>query len=496
MIDLNNATLGSLPSAVQRFSYDRSAVTAGIVHLSVGNFHRAHQAWYLDRLLGLPGNERWGLCGVGLIDDATERLKTVTFPQQDNLYTLTQYPPEGEEQVQVIGSIVDYLFAPGGSEEVLAKLSHPAIRIVSMTITEGGYNQDKRTGEYRLDAPATMAELKTPRAPRSAFGFIVEALRRRREAGTAPFTVLSCDNLRNNGAVARSAVLSHAKALDPELGRWIEANVTFPSSMVDRITPAVLKADAERINHACGVADRLPVFSEDFAQWVVEDKFCNGRPPLELVDVQMVDDVHPYELAKVRLLNASHSMLAYPGQLAGLTQVNQALAEPLIRRLLEEFMEQDVIVHLRAPPGMDLHAYKDKLLARFSNPAIGDQLARISSDGAAKLPVFLGSTTSEVISAGGDMRRIALGLACFVRYLGGVDDNGKAFQPFEPNLDPADKALALDDDPRAALRMSLLHGFGITEDGPFAETFIRLRTDLAEKGALATLAGVLDQPSL
>ena len=494
MIDLNKATFGSLPAGMQRFTYDRSVVTAGIVHLSVGNFHRAHQAWYIDRLLALPGNERWGLCGVGLIDDATERLKTITFPQQDDLYTLTQYPPEGKELHQVIGSIVEYMFAPDSQEEVLAKLSNPAIRIVSMTITEGGYNQDKRTGDYRLDAPATVAELANPHAPRSAFGFIVEALRRRRDAGIAPFTVLSCDNLRNNGGVARSAVLSHAMALDSELGRWIEANVTFPSCMVDRITPAVSKEDAERINDSCGVVDLLPVFSEDFAQWVVEDNFCNGRPPFELVDVQMVDDVHPYELAKVRLLNASHSMLAYPGQLAGLVQVNQALAEPLIRRLLDGFMEQDVIVHLTTPPGMDLHAYKEKLLARFSNPAVGDQLARITSDGASKLPVFLGSTISDVIGAGGDVRRLAFGLACFVRYLGGVDDNGKSFRPFEPNLDPADQALALDADPRAPLRMSMLHEFGITENGPFAEAFVRLRAELAEKGVLATLAGVVDQP--
>lgn len=494
MIDLNNATVDSLPSGVRHFGYDRGAVTAGIVHLSVGNFHRAHQAWYIDRLLALPGNAHWGLCGVGLIDDASERLKAVAFPQQDDLYTLTQFPPQGDERHQVIGSIVDYMFAPTSSAQVLAKLSDPAIRIVSMTITEGGYNQDKRTGEYRLDAPVTVAELADPGAPRTAFGFIVEALRRRRDAGTAPFTVLSCDNLRNNGGVARAAVLSHAKALDPELGAWIETNVTFPSCMVDRITPAVRKEDAERINDRSGVVDLLPVFSEDFAQWVVEDNFCNGRPPLELVDVQMVDDVHPYELAKVRLLNASHSMLAYPGQLAGFAQVSQALAEPLIRRLLDVFMEQDVIVHLTAPPGMDLHAYKEKLLDRFSNPSVGDQLARITSDGAAKLPVFLGSTVNDVISTGGDVRRLAFGLACFVRYLGGVDDNGKSFQPFEPNLDPVDKALALDADPYAGLRMSILHGFGITKDGPFAETFVRLRAEIAEKGVLATLAGVLDQP--
>lgn len=495
MIELNGRALDRLPPGIQGISYDRTAVTPGILHLSVGNFHRAHEAWYIDRLLSLPGNQDWGLCGVGLLDNPTERLKVATFPQQDNLYTLSQYPPEGKPVYQVIGSIVEYIFAPDAVETVLARLIDPAIRIVSMTITEGGYNVDK-AGRYLLGAAPVAAELRDPSRPITAFGYIVEGLRRRRAAGIAPFTVMSCDNLHGNGDVARHAVLSHATALDPELAHWIGTNVTFPNAMVDRITPAVLKEDADRINAECGVLDALPVYSEAFAQWVIEDDFCNGRPSFELAGVQMVDDVHLYELAKVRMLNGSHAMLGYPAQLAGLHTVNEALAQPLIRQLLERFMEHDVMVHLEEPPGMDLRAYKSSLLGRFSNPAIGDQLPRITADSAAKLPIYLGGTFASVLAAGADHRRLAFLLACFIRYLGGCDDNGRHFSPIEPHLAAEDLALARDADPRAALRMTMLTGFGISEHGEFADTFLALRAAMERRGTLAVLREVLAEAAL
>ncbi|CAI9119459.1 mannitol dehydrogenase family protein [Brytella acorum] len=444
MIDLNSATLAEIPPRTRRFAYDRSHVRAGIVHLSVGNFHRAHQAWYIDRLLEQAGQESWGIVGVGLLDDANERLKIEAFPAQDDLYTLTRYAPDGTSAHQVIGSLVDYLFAPRDTAAVLDLMSDPSIRIVSMTITEGGYNQDSRTGGYDLSNPVTQAELAAPHAPKSAFGYIVEALRRRRDAGLPPFTVLSCDNLRDNGVVAHTAVLGHARALDVGLADWIEANVTFPSCMVDRITPAVLKPDADRVNEECGVHDRLPVISEDFAQWVIEDRFCQGRPPLEIVGAQLVDDVHPYELAKVRMLNASHSMLAYPGQLAGLESVRDAVEHPLIHKLVHDFMTFDVMPILSAPKGMDLGRYRDTILARFSNPRVGDRLSRITGDGASKLPTFLLPTLATILEKGGETRRLAFCIACFLRYLGGQDDRGEAFDPFEPHLDVTARALGRD----------------------------------------------------
>ena len=462
--------------------------------MTVGNFHRAHQAWYLDRLFAEPGSDatEWGLCGVGLIDDAPERAKKAAFPRQDNLYTLTLCAPDAPPEHQVVGSIIEYLFAPDDPEAVVERMADPAIRIVSMTITEGGYNQDKRTGAYRLDAPVTVAELAEPERPRSAFGFIVAALRRRRERGVAPFTVLSCDNLRNNGDVARSGVLTHARALDGELAAFIEAEVAFPSSMVDRITPATLPADAERLNAATGVADLLPIFAEDFAQWVIEDRFCNGRPPLERVGAQMVGDVHPYELAKVRMLNGSHMLIGYAGQLAGHARVDEAMREPLIRGLVERFMTTDVIPLLQAPPGMALAAYRDKLVSRFANPSIGDQTARLSGDSAAKLPVYILPTLHEVLERGADHRRLAFALAAFLRYLGGVDDRGTRYQPFEPNLEPADLALALDGDARAALRMTCLQGFGLAENDGFVADLLRYRAAIAASGTLPVLAELLD----
>lgn len=442
MIALSTRTLPEIPAGVEVFSYDRERLEPGIVHLSVGNFHRAHQCWYIDRLLHEPGNSHWALCGVGLIDDATERLKLEAFPAQNDLYTLTRYAPDGSCSHQVIGAIVAYLFAPADPEAVLERMADPNTRIVSMTITEGGYNQDHATGAYRLDDATTRAELADPARPRTAFGYIVEALRRRRAAGTAPFTVMSCDNLRDNGLVTRHSVLSHTRALDPDLAAWIEAHVSFPSTMVDRITPAVLKEDAERINAACGVVDRLPVVSEEFAQWVIEDNFVNGRPALETVGAQLVPDVHPYELAKTRMLNASHSMLAYPGQLAGLQTVRDAITQEDIAQLVEMFMSRDVIPYLTAPPGMELEAYRDLIIARFGNPAVGDRLARITGDGASKLPTFIAPSWNALVEAGKDVHRIAFVLACFIRYLRGRTDQDLAFTPFEPALPETQRHLA------------------------------------------------------
>ncbi|WP_158513574.1 mannitol dehydrogenase family protein [Kozakia baliensis] len=489
MIDLNNNTLSQLPPQTKRFPYDRSKVRAGIVHLSVGNFHRAHQCWYMDQLLAQPGYENWGFCGIGLLDDATERLKTEAFPAQDDLYTLTRYDTDGSAQHQVIGSIVEYLFAPPEPETILGRLSDPAIRIVSMTITEGGYNQEPGTGAYRLDNPLTKAELADPSHPRSAFGYIVEALRRRRDAGGKAFTVLSCDNLRDNGVITRNAVLTHAHALDADLAVWIEANVTFPSSMVDRITPAVHKEDADRVNAECGVHDLLPVISEEFAQWVIEDHFSDGRPDLDKVGVQFVKDVHPYELAKVRMLNASHSMLAYPGQLAGLSEVKQAIDQPLIHRLVDDFMTHDVIPILKQPEGMDLNAYKNKIIARFSNPKVGDRLARITGDGGSKLPTFIAPTLQIVAERGGDLRRIAFCIACFIRYLRGVDDKGQRFEPFEPHLDAQQRALA--NDPKTALKMEMFKDFGLEEQPELPALISDYDAAMQKHGTLAVLEEVL-----
>lgn len=487
MVALDGTTLTGLPERIARPAYDRRGVVPGIAHFSVGNFHRAHQALYLDRCLARPGQEGWGICGIGVVDSASERSKAASFAKQDGLYTLTSFPPQGEPTSAVIGSIVEYLFAPADPAAVLARLADPAIRIVSMTITEGGYNTDEATGRFRLDAPDIVHDLANPEAPRTVFGFMAEALARRRARGIPPFTVLSCDNLRHNGDVVRHAILAFADARDSGLGQWIDAHVSFPNCMVDRITPAVTPDDVRRLNGLNGIEDEIPVFAEDFVQWVVEDRFCNGRPALEEVGVQFTDDVAAYEQIKLRMLNASHVMLSYPGLLGGYRLVHEAMADPRILRLLRTFLDRDVIPLLDPPPGMSLDRYRDRVLERFSNPAINDQLLRLASDSGSKIPVFLGDTIRECLDRDGDHRRLAFMLAAFARHLGGIDDKGDGFMPQEPHLTAADLALASDPDPAAPLRMGAFKGLGLEGSASFVESFTRYRAMISAKGALETL---------
>jgi mannitol-1-phosphate/altronate dehydrogenase len=491
MVPLNRATLGSLPARVARPAYDRGRVGPGIAHLGVGNFHRAHQAAYLDRCLALPGHEGWGVLGVDVIDGPAERARAAALARQDGLYTLTLFPPRGEPSSAVVGSLVGHLHAPADPAAAVARLADPAVRIVTMTITEGGYNLDEATGAFRLDAPEVTHNLAGPEAPRTAFGLIAAAMARRRAAGVPPFAVLSCDNLRHNGEVARRAVLAFAGALDPGLAGWIAGEADFPSCMVDRITPAVGPGDVRRLNALAGVADEAPVFAEDFAQWVVEDRFRAGRPRLEEAGVLFTGDVGPYELVKLRMLNAAHSVLAYPALLGGHRLVHEAVADRRVLGLLRAFLDRDVIPLLgaSAPPGMALDRYRDLVLERFANPAVGDQTARLAADGGAKIPVFLGDTLKGCLDRGRDHRRLAMALAAFARYLaGGPDDAGARVEPREPHLTGADLALARDPaDPAAALRIGPLRALGLEGSPAFAASFVRCRAAIAERGALGAL---------
>ena len=487
MVALSNATLDQLPDRIGRPEYRRQEVRAGIAHLSVGNFHRAHQAVYLDRCLAMGGQDDWGIVGIGLVDSPAERAKAEGLQRQDGLYTLSVFPPEGQPTSRVIGSIVDYVFAPAEPADALARLCDPSIRIVSMTITEGGYNTDDKTGAFRLEATDIQHDLRHPEKPKTAFGFIVHALARRRSEGTAPFTVLSCDNLQHNGDVARKAVTAFAQAHDPELASWIKADIAFPNCMVDRITPAVLPADIVRLNDLTGIDDQVPVFAEDFIQWVVEDRFCNGRPRLEEAGVQFTQDVAAYEQIKLRILNASHIMLSYPGQLGGYRFVHEAMADPRIERLLRTFLDRDVIPFLQAPADMPLDRYRDIVLARFANPAINDQNARLTSDSGSKIPVFLGETLRTCLADRRDHRRLAFMLAGFARYIGGVDDQGRAFDPQEPHLDALDRALVHEADPAAPLHMSTLKPLALDAYPDFVRAFTEFRVRIAELGVLRAL---------
>ncbi|GBQ96949.1 mannitol dehydrogenase [Gluconacetobacter liquefaciens] len=483
---------GAVPPAVLVPSYDRAAVRPGIAHLSVGNFHRAHQAVYIDRVLARPGNAQWGILGIGVMDDAHERAKAESLLAQHGLYTLTECPADAPDSVRFVGSIVEYLHAPDDRAAAIHRLADPAIRIVSLTVTEGGYYIDA-DGRFQLDHPAIAEDLARP-VPHTVFGLVTEALRLRRDAGTGPFTILSCDNLPHNGHVARTAFLTWARARDAVLADWIEAHVTFPSTMVDRITPGVGPLDITRLDTGSGVDDRVPVFCEDFIQWVIEDKFCAGRPPLEEVGVLFTGDVTPYEQVKLRMLNASHSMLGLPGMLMGYRVVSDIMHNPDVVALLEHYLAQDAEPLLQAPPGMELRAYAAQLLRRFSNVAISDQLPRIASDSASKLPVFVRPTAEGTLARGADAARIAFLLSCFAEYLRGHDDTGATYELQEPHLSPEDLALAADEDPAKALDMSVFAGWGLRDHPTFVDLFTQTRTFLRAGGTRACLRALVSPP--
>ena len=399
MKQLGKDTLGGLPAGVGLPLYLDDELGIGIVHFGVGNFHRSHQAMYLDRLMNTGLAREWAISGVGLLErDAGMR---DALGRQDGLYTLTLRRPDGSNDFAVIGSIREYLFAPEQPERLLERLAAPETRIVSLTVTEGGYVFDPTTGRLPEHDPLVVEEVAGGlTAPRTAFGWIVAALRERRARGIAPFTVLSCDNIQGNGHVARGSVEGVARLVDPELADWIAASVAFPSTMVDRITPVTTQADIDRVETELGVHDAWPVASEPFAQWVVEDVFPSGRPPWEQVGADLVDDIEPYEAIKLRLLNASHQALAYIGQLLGYEYVHEAVADPRIAACLRAYMEQEAVPTLEVPVGFDLPAYIDQLFVRFGNPQVRDTLARLSVDASNRIPKFLVPVLLDRVEAG------------------------------------------------------------------------------------------------
>ncbi|MEW1681726.1 mannitol dehydrogenase family protein [Streptomyces sp. NPDC093594] len=449
--------------------YDRSAVTPGIAHIGVDNFHRVHQAVYLDELLARRTSQHgWGILGVELLGNDRTAQRAAALNRQDNLYSHTVFHPDGRREWRVVGSIVDYLHGPDDPGAVVRALSEPDIKVVGLTITEGGYQLDTDTGEFRLGEPETVADLARAH-PRTTFGVITAALRARRDAGTGPFTVLSCDNLPDNGAAARAATLGFAEAVDPRLAHWIERNVTFPSSMVDRIAPAVDNATRQNLNVVTGLPDGAPVFSEAYCQWVVEDEFCAGRPAWEDVGVEMRADVSAFVTVKQRLLNATHSMLAYPALLAGHTYIHEAAADPLLRELARTFMVDDVTPWLRPPQGVSLPSYARQVLTRFANSALPDTVARVAGDGAAKLPAFV-QATADALLRWGDVRRLALLVATFRDYTNARNAQGEELA-HEPNLHERDWQLLNSTDPLDALRAGPFQPWGLAGHTAFVEAY-------------------------
>lgn len=488
MTALSNATLAQSGPAVDVPRYDRSALRGGIVHFGVGNFHRVHLALYVDDALRRAFDPAWGIVGVGLTDGPAASAKAAAYAAQDGLYTVTECAPDGSMAIRVIGAMVDYIHASSDPEAVLARLAHPDARIVSLTITEGGYNIREADGAFMLDTPDVAHDLAGG-PPRTVFGFIVEALARRRAAGLPAFTVASCDNLRGNGDTSRKAIVSFARARDPDLAGWIKREVDFPNSMVDRIAPQVGEAERLALNARSGVDDLLPAKAETFNQWVCEDRFRHGRPDFEAVGVQFSDDVAAYLALKGRMLNACHMMMSYPAVLSGYRLVDEAMRDPRIVDLLMTFVDRDVIPYVQPPAGVDLDKYKTMIVERFSNPAIGDQVLRIAGDGAAKLPIFHAKTISTLVAASADIRREAFLLACFARYLLGHDDAGASFPVFEPSLSQADWEL-IRSEPAGVLRAAPFAALGLTRHQPFVAAFNASWDMVARQGAAKTIESV------
>jgi mannitol 2-dehydrogenase len=466
-------------------SYDRELVTPGIVHFGVGGFHRAHQAMYLDRLMNDGGPLDWGICGVGVMP--ADRDMQQALHAQDGLYTLVLKHSDGTYEPRIIGSIVEYLFAPDNPEAVIEKMTAPSTRIVSLTITEGGYNISDITGEFDLSNPDVVHDLEPGAVPRTVFGLVTEALRRRRELGVVPFTVMSCDNLQGNGHLAKRVFSTFARLRDLELGEWVEHEVRFPNSMVDRITPVTTDDDRAEVRERFGMQDRWPVVCEPFAQWVLEDNFTDGRPAYEEAGVQLVDEVEPYELMKLRLLNCGHQAIAYFGYLAGYRLAHEAAQDPLFRAFLLGYMDYEATPTLPPVPGVDLTEYKHTLVERFSNPEVRDTLARLCAQSSDRIPKWLLPVIREQLATGGEIRRSAAVVASWARYAEGTDEQGQPIEVVDRFRDTViELAQRQYSDPDAFISNPELFG-DLADNKRFVAEYLTALTSLHERGARATL---------
>lgn len=408
--------------------YDRKTIKPGIVHIGVGAFHRAHQAVYVDDLLA--ADPEWGIIGASLRNaDMANALNP-----QDGFYTLC-VNGSAHSEYRIIGSILGVIDASANSEALLEQLADPAIRIVSLTVTEKGYCLDPATGQLSENHNEISVDLTSPHAPKTVPGILVEALRRRKNSGTEAFTVLSCDNLPNNGNTTRGAVVAMARLQDPDLAMWIEQNASFPNAMVDRITPAVTPQVVTQIEQNTGVQDAAPVITEPFSQWVIEDEFCNGRPKFEDAGATMVADVEAFENMKLRMLNGSHSTLAYLGYLKGHETMADAIADPALLKLVTDMMTNEVIPILNMPANVDLYVYRDALIERFQNKSLKHRTWQIAMDGSQKLPQRLLDSVRENIKAGQRYEGLAQGIAGWMRYATGVDLNGNLIDVRDPMRD-------------------------------------------------------------
>jgi mannitol 2-dehydrogenase len=487
MTVLTGATLAHLNTGVSRPRYDRRQVTTGIVHIGVGNFHRSHQAMYVDTLMNGGAALDWGICGIGL-QPSNVRMRDA-LAAQDGLYTLVLRHGDGTWDARVIGSIIEYLFAPDDPEAAIEKMAAPATRIVSLTVTEGGYNLDAVTGEFDASNPSVLADLRPGAAPRTAFGLVTEALARRRDRGIPAFSIVSCDNIQGNGQVSRHVFTAFARLRDPGLADWIGRHVRFPNGMVDRITPQTADADRAELSRRFGIEDQWPVLCEPFTQWVLEDEFAAGRPPLEDAGVQIVADVEPYELMKLRLLNASHQALCYPGHLVGYRLVHEVTSDPLFARFLLDYMTREAIPTLRPVPGIDPVDYAHQLIDRFSNPEVGDTVLRLCANSSDLIPKFILPVIRQQLAAGRPFTRVAAVVASWARYAEGTDESGRSHELDDALAAQLRAAAGRQGSHPAAFLEDNRAVFGdLADDSRFTRVYLAILTSLRTRGVRSTLA--------
>ena len=465
-------------------AYDRAALKPGIVHIGLGNFHRAHMAVYLDDLFAMGLDHDWAILGAG-VRDGDARMRDAMLAQ-DCLSTVIEMDPSGRS-ARRIGAMTGFIAVQADNAALIAAMSDPAIRIVSLTVTEGGYYVDAATGKFDPHAADIVADAANPARPGTAFGAILAALRQRKTAGIAPFTVMSCDNLPGNGHVTQAAVVGLAQLSDPGFATWVKATVAFPNGMVDRITPATGPRERAIAAEFGLTDDPVPVTCEPFRQWVLEDNFPAGRPALEKVGVTFTDKVHLFEMMKIRILNGGHAIIAYPGGLKGIAHVHEDMADPTIRAFLDAVETREILPVVPAVPGMDLNEYKSLIIQRFSNPEVMDQVRRLCLDGSNRQPKFIIPTIRDALAAGGKAEGLTLLSAMWCRYCFGIDEAGAIIAPNDPNWAVLQaKARAAKSDPAQWTSMTEIYGDLASNPG-FADRFAESLRLVWAQGAEAAM---------
>lgn len=482
--------LPDLPAHVSLPRYDRTRLRTGIVHLGTGAFHRAHQAWYTEQVLNRGGGD-WGIVGASLRSpDIRDRLAP-----QDGLYTLVERNGD-HRRYQLIGAVCGVLVAAESPRALVEQLAHPDIRVVTLTVTEKGYHYDPGTRGLKFDDPAVRRDLESfPAAPVTALGYLAAALGQRRQDGAPGLTLLSCDNLPHNGRVLQKVLTDFVGAAEPTLLPWIEDQVTFPSSMVDRIVPASTEADLAFLEQVLGVRDEAAVFTEPFSQWVIESKFARGAPDWQSVGALLTDDVMPFETMKLRLLNGSHSLIAYLGYLAGYDYVHQAMADPTLGALVEQYMDRQAQPTLQVPSGFDLDRYKRQLRHRFLNAALNHRTYQIAQDGSQKIPQRWLAAATELARMGRSTEILALAVAGWIRYLVGKREDGERFTVDDPLAAVLKRSMTADDPVRAVMGVTSVFGDLADSHPDFVTKVSDFYQQLVLQGILKTAAKLLESRS-